>query len=140
MLNSDPPNVYIYKVDKVENINRVKKDPEIQHCISDMETHLLEILQSSQKNESIYISVLTRIAADKLMSRFRARLIGWIELIVNAHKNRALRFSESVCRHYTTNFGQRQIALRIVGHHFSSRLTATLNLCLIYLKLLVHVL
>ena len=26
-----------------------------------------------------------------------------------------------------------------VGYHFSSRLTATLNLCLIYLKLLVHV-
>ena len=35
---------------------------------------------------------------------------------------------------------QRQITLRIVGFHFSSRLTATLNLCLIYLKLLVHVL
>ena len=34
----------------------------------------------------------------------------------------------------------RQISLRIVGYHFSSRLTATLNLCPIYLKLLVHVL
>ena len=30
--------------------------------------------------------------------------------------------------------------LRIVGYHFSSRLTATLNLCPIYFKLLVHVL
>ena len=29
--------------------------------------------------------------------------------------------------------------LRIVGYHFSSRLTDTLNLCSIYLKLLVHV-
>ena len=36
-------------------------------------------------------------------------------------------------------FYQRQITLRIVGHHFSSRRTATLNICLIYLKLLVHV-
>ena len=36
---------------------------------------------------------------------------------------------------------QVQITLRIVGYyHFSSRLTPTLNLCLIYLKLLVHVL
>ena len=36
----------------------------------------------------------------------------------------------------------RQIILRIVGYHFSSGLThtATLNLCLIYLKLLVHLL
>ena len=34
----------------------------------------------------------------------------------------------------------RQITLRIVSYHFSSRLTATLNLCPIYLKLLVHVL
>ena len=32
----------------------------------------------------------------------------------------------------------RQITLRIMGYHFSSRLTATLNLCLIYLKLLLH--
>ena len=30
--------------------------------------------------------------------------------------------------------------LRIVGYHFSSPLTATLNICPIYLKLLVHVL
>ena len=30
-----------------------------------------------------------------------------------------------------------QITLRIVGYHFTSRLTATLNLCLINLKLLV---
>ena len=35
---------------------------------------------------------------------------------------------------------QRQITLRIVGCHFSSQLTATLNVCPIYLKLLVHVL
>ena len=35
---------------------------------------------------------------------------------------------------------KRQITLRIVGYHFSSRLTATLNLCPIYLKLPVHVL
>ena len=35
---------------------------------------------------------------------------------------------------------QRQITLRIVGYPFSSRLTATLNLCSIYLKLLVYVL
>ena len=35
---------------------------------------------------------------------------------------------------------QRQIILRIVGYHFSSRLTGTPNLCPIYLKLLVHVL
>ena len=35
---------------------------------------------------------------------------------------------------------QRQIILRIVGYHFSSRLTAILNLCSIYLKLLVHLL
>ena len=35
---------------------------------------------------------------------------------------------------------QRQITLRIAGFHFSSRLTTTLNLCSIYLKLLVHVL
>ena len=28
-----------------------------------------------------------------------------------------------------------QITLRIVGYHFSSRLTATLNLCLIYIKI-----
>ena len=34
----------------------------------------------------------------------------------------------------------RQITLRIVGYHFPSQLTATLNLCPIYLKLLVHVL
>ena len=34
----------------------------------------------------------------------------------------------------------RQITLRIVDYHFSSQLTATLNLCLIYLQLLVHVL
>ena len=33
----------------------------------------------------------------------------------------------------------RQITLRIMGYHFSSRLTVTLNLCLIYFKLLVHV-
>jgi len=32
-----------------------------------------------------------------------------------------------------------QITLRIVGYHFSSRLTATLNICPIYLKLLLHV-
>ena len=30
--------------------------------------------------------------------------------------------------------------LRIVGYHFASRLTATLNLCPIYLKLLEHML
>ena len=30
---------------------------------------------------------------------------------------------------------QRQITLRIVGYHFSSRLTAALNLCLIYFKI-----
>ena len=30
---------------------------------------------------------------------------------------------------------QRQITLRIVCYHFSSRLTATLNLCLIYFKI-----
>ena len=35
---------------------------------------------------------------------------------------------------------KRQITLRIVGYHISSRLTATLNLCPIYLKLLVPVL
>ena len=35
---------------------------------------------------------------------------------------------------------QRQITLRIVGYLLTSRLTATLNLCPIYLKLLVHVL
>ena len=35
---------------------------------------------------------------------------------------------------------EHQITLRIVGYHLSSRLTATLNLCRIYLKLLVHVL
>ena len=35
---------------------------------------------------------------------------------------------------------QRQITLRTMGYHFSCRLTATLNLCPIYLKLLVHVL
>ena len=29
----------------------------------------------------------------------------------------------------------RQITLRIVGYHFSSQLTATLNLCLIYFKI-----
>ena len=29
----------------------------------------------------------------------------------------------------------RQITLRIVGYHFSSRLTATLNLCLVYFKI-----
>ena len=34
----------------------------------------------------------------------------------------------------------RQITLGIVGYHFSSRLTATLNICSIYLKLLVYVL
>ena len=28
-----------------------------------------------------------------------------------------------------------QITLRIVGYHFSSQLTATLNLCLIYFKI-----
>ena len=32
----------------------------------------------------------------------------------------------------------RQITLRIVGYHFSSHLTATLNLCWINLKVLVH--
>ena len=40
---------------------------------------------------------------------------------------------------YIRNFNfrfssQRQITLRILGYHFSSRLTATLYLCLIYLK------
>ena len=35
---------------------------------------------------------------------------------------------------------KRQVTLRIVGYHFSSQLTATLNLCHIYLKLLGHVL
>ena len=35
---------------------------------------------------------------------------------------------------------QRQITLRIVGYHYSSQLTASLNLYPIYLKLLVHVL
>ena len=30
----------------------------------------------------------------------------------------------------------RKITLRIVGYHFSSRLTATLNLCLIYFKII----
>ena len=35
---------------------------------------------------------------------------------------------------------QRQIPLRIVGYYFSSLLTAPLNLCPIYLKVLVHVL
>ena len=30
--------------------------------------------------------------------------------------------------------------LELLGYHFSSRLTSTLNLCSIYLKLLVHVL
>ena len=35
---------------------------------------------------------------------------------------------------------QRQIILRSVGYHFPFRLTVTLNLCQIYLKLLVHVL
>ena len=34
---------------------------------------------------------------------------------------------------------QRQITLRIVGYNFSSRLTATLHLCPIYPKLLLHV-
>ena len=34
---------------------------------------------------------------------------------------------------------QRQITLRIVGYRFSSQLTAPLNLCPIYLKLLVLV-
>ena len=34
----------------------------------------------------------------------------------------------------------RQITLSIVGYHFSSRLTAIINLGPIYLKLLVHVL
>ena len=35
---------------------------------------------------------------------------------------------------HCNNTGKRQITLRIVGCNFSSRLTATLNLCLIYLK------
>ena len=35
---------------------------------------------------------------------------------------------------------QRQITFRILGYHFSSRLTANHDLCPIYLKLLVHVL
>ena len=43
-------------------------------------------------------------------------------------------------RLYLFFYYQRQITLRIVGSHFSSRLTATINLCLIYLKLLLHVL
>ena len=34
----------------------------------------------------------------------------------------------------------KQINLKILGYYFSSQLTAILNLCLIYLKLLVHVL
>ena len=33
------------------------------------------------------------------------------------------------------SFSQRQITLRIMGYHFSSRLTVTLNLCLIYFKI-----
>ena len=41
---------------------------------------------------------------------------------------------------YKKVYTQRQITLKIVGYHFSSQLTATLNLCLIYVKLLVHVL
>ena len=41
---------------------------------------------------------------------------------------------------YEENLPIWQITFRIMGYHFSSRLTATLNLCLIYLKLLVHVL
>ena len=40
---------------------------------------------------------------------------------------------------YITDY-QRQITLRIVGYHFSSQLTASLTLCLIYLKFLVHML
>ena len=32
-------------------------------------------------------------------------------------------------------FALRHIILRIVGYHFSSRLTATFNLCLIYFKI-----
>ena len=34
----------------------------------------------------------------------------------------------------------RHITLRIVGYHFSSRLIATLNLCPVYLKLVVRML
>ena len=48
-------------------------------------------------------------------------------------------------RHYICNIlilkgNYRQITLRIMGYYFSSRLTATLNLCLVYFKLLVLVL
>ena len=44
------------------------------------------------------------------------------------------------CSKYSFSLNQRQITLRIMDYHFSSRLTANLNLCLIHLKLLVHVL
>ena len=38
---------------------------------------------------------------------------------------------EAACKEF-----KRQITLGIVGYHFSSRLTATLNLCLIYFKII----
>ena len=40
------------------------------------------------------------------------------------------------CMHCNKRAYQRQITLRIVGYYFSYWLTATLNLCLIYHKLL----
>ena len=46
-----------------------------------------------------------------------------------------------LCSHRSKRQQQaKQITLRIVGYHLSFQLTATLNLCQTYLKLLVHVL
>ena len=52
----------------------------------------------------------------------------------------SLSFFSQISSLITAHSLERQIPLRIVGYHFTSRLTATLNLCLIYLKLLVDVL
>ena len=60
--------------------------------------------------------------------------------VFELNKNLAtLGYTTSIYCDYGYKMNYRQIMLRIVGYYFSSRLTATLNPCLIYLILLVHV-
>ena len=75
-------------------------------------------------------------------------LVGWVFIFAYLYGKQSVTnflWTFTIVKYYVikwevVSLKLRQITLRIVGYHFSSRLSDTLNLYPIYLNLLVHVL
>ena len=87
---------------------------------------MMDFSQSSQS-----FSQFQQQVQDFLKFVQRKSVVRGLTVLMDWQYVRKLGVSLSITVHATL----RQITLRIAGYHFSSRLTATLNLCLIYLKI-----